>query len=164
MGAAGWNGPWGPQPIVGAIDLALGTGLLFLAWRQWRSRPRPGHEPSLPAWMSRIDTMRGTAAAGLGFALAALNPKNLLVAAAAGTVIGRAELDAASVIVAVAVFAVLAALSVAIPVAAAVIAPRAAGRALTGIRTWLTANNAVIMTVLLLILGLNVIGNGISSL
>src|ERR1700712_4802207 len=30
------------QPIVGTIEVLLGLLLLFLAWRQWRSRPHGG--------------------------------------------------------------------------------------------------------------------------
>ena len=83
--------PTASKPILGVVQIVLGAGLLFLGWRQWRSRPAPGVTPELPAWMSKIDSMGVLAAVGLAFALAALNPKNLLVEAAAGTTIGRAR-------------------------------------------------------------------------
>ncbi len=153
----------GSQPILGVVQLVLGAGLLLLGWRQWRSRPAPGVTPELPAWMSKIDDMRVPAAAGLAFALAAVNPKNLLVAASAGATIGHGDLETASLTVVIIVFSVIAALSVLAPVLFALFAPKTAARALAGIRTWLTANNAVIMTVLLAILGTNVIGKGIGA-
>ncbi|MGP6171989.1 hypothetical protein ACTU6V_12375 [Microbacterium sp. A204] len=37
-------------------------------------------------------------------------------------------------------------------------------QALNGIRSWLTDNNAVIMTVLLVVIGFNVIGKGLGML
>ena len=66
------------------IQLLLGAGLLFLALRQWRSRPAPGEQAALPKWMSAIDTMTAGKGFGLGFLLAAVNPKNLLMGAGAG--------------------------------------------------------------------------------
>ena len=149
------------QPVLGVILLLLGAGLLFLGWRQWRSRPAPGVTAELPAWMTKIDGMRAPAAFGLAFALAAVNPKNLLVAASAGAVIGRSALSTGEFITVVVVFSVVAALSVLLPVLTALILPRIAVKALTGIRGWLTDNNAVIMTVLLTVIGVNVIGKGL---
>ena len=37
--------PDASKPIAGTIKILLGAGLLFLALRQWRSRPKPGEEP-----------------------------------------------------------------------------------------------------------------------
>lgn len=149
------------QPVLGVIMLLMGAGLLFLGWRQWRSRPAPGVTAELPAWMTKIDGMRAPAAFGLAFALAAVNPKNLLVAASAGAVIGRSALSTGEFIAVVVVFSVVAALSVLLPVLTALLLPRIAVKALTGIRGWLTDNNAVIMTVLLTVIGVNVIGKGL---
>lgn len=153
----------GSQPIIGAIQLTLGVLLLLLGIKQWRSRPAPGTEAKLPAWMSKIDSMGALAALALAFALAAVNPKNLLVAAAAGTVIGRAAFDIGGTVVAILCFTVVAALTVAIPVLLAVVAPQQAKPVLENIRVWLAANNAAIMTVVLFVLGASVIGKGISS-
>ncbi|WP_336791068.1 GAP family protein [Gordonia malaquae] len=153
----------GPQPILGGTLLAMGVTLALLGVRQWRSRPAPGVAEELPAWMSRIDGMRAPAAMGLGLALAALNPKNLLVAAAAGAVIGDAGLDSGSTAVAIATFSAVAATTVLVPVVLATVAPQRASQVLAGIRSWLTANNATIMTVLFVVLGANVIGKGLAA-
>jgi threonine/homoserine/homoserine lactone efflux protein len=149
------------QPVLGAIMLAIGAGLLFLGWRQWRSRLGPSETAELPAWMTKIDGLRTPAAFGLGFALAAVNPKNLLVAASAGAVIGRSGLPVGEFIAVVAVFSGVAALSVLLPVLTMLVVPRVAVNALDAIRTWLTDNNATIMTVLLAVIGVNVIGKGL---
>lgn len=151
------------QPVIGVIRIILGVLLLLLGLKQWRSRPAPGDETKLPAWMSKIDSMSAPTALGLAFALAAINPKNLLVAAAAGSVIGRASIDVAGTVVAIGCFAVIAALTVAIPVSFAVITPQKASPVLEGIRTWLSTNNAAIMTVVFAVLGATVIGKGIGA-
>lgn len=153
----------GPQPVMAVIQLVLGALLLLLGVRQWRSRPGPGVEPTLPAWMTKIDSMGVPAAMGLAFLLAAVNPKNLLVAAGAGTVIGRAEDTLGGQLIVVLCFTVVAALTVAVPVIITVAAPAQAAKVLASVRTWLAAHNAAIMTVVLFILGAQVIGKGLGS-
>ncbi len=76
------------SPIRGIIQILVGAALVFLAIRQWRSRPKPGEEVALPKWMAAIDSMTAGKAFGLGFLLAAVNPKNLLLGASAGVTIG----------------------------------------------------------------------------
>ncbi|WP_163543931.1 GAP family protein [Occultella kanbiaonis] len=148
------------HPIAGTITLVLGIGLVVLAVRQWRSRPADGEEAQLPAWMGRIDTMTGMKAAGLGFLLAAVNPKNLLLAASAGIAVST---SAVGVTVPLVVFVVVAASSVAGPVIASLAAPRAVAGPLQGLRAWLVTHNAAIMTVVLLTIGVVVIGKGLGN-
>lgn len=152
-----------PQPIAGTVQLLFGMALLFMSFKQWRSRPAPGVEPELPKWMAAINTMKPTAALGLGFLLAAVNPKNLLVAAAAGMALGRAAMGTWQIVGAVAVFTVIAALSVLLPVLLYLVAPVKAAGLLESLRTWLTANNATIMMVVLLVLGAQLLGKGLGS-
>jgi threonine/homoserine/homoserine lactone efflux protein len=103
------------QPIAGVIKIVLGALLLLLAVRQWRARPIGGAEPALPKWMTAIDTMTAVRAILLGFALSALNPKNLLMGVAAGVAIGSADVSTGEAALAIVVFTVIAASTVAIP-------------------------------------------------
>lgn len=151
------------NPVHGVIQIVLGAGLLFLAMRQWRSRPAPGHDPALPKWMSAIDTMNAGKGFGLGFVLAAVNPKNLLLGASAGVTIGSADLSAGSVAVVIGVFTVIAAASVAVPVIAYLLASSRMAGPLESLRAWLVHNNATVMAVLLLVIGFVLIGKGIAS-
>jgi len=157
------DGDSGSKPIQGVIQIVLGVGLLLLALRQWRSRPKPGEEPALPKWMSAIDTMNAGRGFGLGFLLAAVNPKNLLLGAGAGVTIGSAGLSAGSVAVVIGVFTVIAAASVAIPVIAYLVAAKRMAGPLESLRGWLVHNNATVMAVLLLVIGFVLIGKGIAS-
>ena len=151
------------KPIHGIIQIVLGAGLLFLALRQWRSRPEPGTDPALPKWMSAIDTMNAGKGFGLGFLLAAVNPKNLLLGASAGVTIGSAGLPVGSIAVVIGVFTVIAAASVAIPVIAYLVFPKRMSAPLESLRKWLVHNNATVMAVLLLVIGFVLIGKGIAS-
>ncbi len=91
--------------------LAIGVLFLAMARRSWRSRPKAGDDPKMPAWMADVDGLGPVKALGLGVALSGLNPKNLALAAAAAA-IAQAGLDAASDTVGIAVFVVLGSVTV----------------------------------------------------
>ena len=150
------------KPVAGALMIILGLLLLVLAAKQWRSRPRGDTEPALPRWMGAIDTMTAARALVLGFLLSAVNPKNLLMAAAAGIAIGSADLTLNGSVVAVAVFTLIAASTVAVPVIAYLLATDRMAAPLESLRTWLVKNNSTVMAVLLLVIGVVLVGKGIS--
>lgn len=151
------------KPIQGVIQLLLGALLLLLAVRQWRGRPKAGEEPTMPKWMQAIDKVSFPVALGLGFLLSAVNPKNLLLAASAGVDIGSAGLDTGSTALVIAIFTLIAASTVLVPVVGYLIAADRLRGPLDALRVWLGRENAVIMSVLLLVIGVSLIGKGIGS-
>lgn len=153
----------GPRPVLGVIQLLLGLGLLFLALRQWRGRPGPGEEPALPNWMQAVDHISFGGALGLGALLAGVNPKNLLLAASAGMTLGGSGIDTGEVTLSLVVFTLLAASTVLVPVVGYLAASEKLAAPLDALRVWLSRENAVIMTVVLLVLGFVVIGKGVGS-
>ena len=114
--------------------------------------------------MTALDSFTFAKAVGLGVVLSAVNPKNLIVCFGAGTTIGAAHLDAAQDVVAVVVFTVLAASTVAVPVVGYLCARRKMAAPLDSLRAWLTQNNATVMAVVLLVIGVAMIGKGIGAL
>lgn len=150
------------QPILGWIKLTLGLLLALLAVRQWRKRPKPGTEPEMPSWMSRVDGMNAGTAFGLAVGLAVVNPKNLIMAATAGSVFGASRVVVGDSVWVILIFIVIATASVTLPVLASIVAPRASAGALAATRTFLVANNATIMMVLFIVLAAQNIGAGIS--
>ena len=151
------------KPIQGIIRIVLGVLLLVLAARQWRKRPRDGADPELPKWMQAIDRFSFVAAFGLGILLSALNPKDLLMAAGAGLDIGSAGLGVGEIVGVIAIFTVIAASTVLVPVVGYLIAANALGEPLDRLRVWLGRENHVIMAVLLLVIGVVLIGKGIAA-
>ena len=97
----------GRSPVAGVIKIILGVLLLVLAIKQWRTRPAKGDQASLPKWMSAIDSMSAVKALWLGFLLAAANPKNLVLAIAAGVVVGGAGLTVGQMAVVIMIFVLL---------------------------------------------------------
>jgi len=63
--------------------------LVFLGIRQWVGRPADDAEPKLPGWMKAVDTLNAAKATGIGFAVSAVNPKNLAMRATAGSPLRR---------------------------------------------------------------------------
>jgi threonine/homoserine/homoserine lactone efflux protein len=144
--------------------LVLGLLLLLLAARQWRSRPHGDEPATLPSWMATIDQVTPVKAAGLGVLLSAVNPKNLLLCVSAGVTVAAAALDPAEEVASVAVFTVVAVSTVVVPAVAYAVAGARLRHPLDELKGWLQANNATVMAVLLLVLGVSVLGKGLGGL
>lgn len=151
------------QPIKGTIQLIVAALLLLLAVKQWRSRPHGDEEPALPKWMQAIDGMTAGKGFGLAFLLSAVNPKNLLMGIAAGVAIGAGDLTVGETSLVILIFTVLAGCTVAIPVIAYLVAADKMAAPLEKLRTWLVHNNATVMSILLLVIGVMMIGKGLDS-
>ncbi len=153
-----------PTTTAGWVKLGLGALLLLVALRQWSSRPGPDEEAEAPQWMERIDGLTPVGAFGLGFLLSALNPKNLLLAAAAGASVASAALSAGETAGTLAIFTIIASLTVALPVCAYLVASDRLAPLLDRMKDWLIANNTTVMAVLFLVFGASLIGDGIQIL
>ena len=92
-----------------------------------------------------------------------MNPKNLIMAAGAGLGIGGAELSTGAVIGVIAIFTLIAASTVLVPVVGYLIAAEKLRGPLDALRGWLANENAVIMAILMLVMGVSMIGKGIGS-
>jgi threonine/homoserine/homoserine lactone efflux protein len=145
------------------FQIVLGVLLLVFALRQWRKRPKPGIEPPMPKWMNAVDHFTPVKSAGMGVALSAVNPKNLLLALSAAATIASTELSGADQAIAYLVFAVIASLGVVAPVAIFFFMGDRAGPILDDLKQWLAHNNAAIMAVIFLVIGAKVLGQGIAG-
>ena len=154
----------GPSTGASWVKLLLGLALLAVGLKLWRGRPKPGQDAALPKWMAAIDHVTPVKALGLGAALSAVNPKNLLMNVSAGITIADGALDAGQQVAAVAVFTALAASTVVLPVVAYLVAKDRMRRPLEDLREWLQANNATVMSVLILVIGVTQIGKGLGGL
>jgi hypothetical protein len=92
-----------------------------------------------------------------------LNPKNLLLAIAGAAAIAQTGIPAGQQAVSYVVFVVIASIGVAAPVVISFAMGERSEQLLGRLNTWLVHNNAVIMAVLLLIIGVKLIGNAISG-
>ena len=111
--------------------------------------------------MRALDTFTPAKAAGAGALLSGANPKNLLLAVAAATSIAQAATTTEDEVVAYAVFALVGTLGVATPVVIAFALGERSREVLDGLQAWMSANNAVIMAVLLLVIGVKLLGDAL---
>ncbi len=145
--------------------IVLGVVLLLFARRNWRTRPTAGEEAAMPKWMGTVDTLSPAKAFGLGVVLAGVNPKNLILTA--GAAAGLAQLPGLSTtdaVVAIAVFVVIASLTIVVPVLYALLGGEHAKATLESAKAWLSAHNAAVMAVLFLVFGVDLIAKGLPPL
>jgi hypothetical protein len=150
-----------PSAAASWIKIGLGMLLLLLGIRQWRGRG--GHHDA-PKWMTAIDSFTFAKALGLGFLLSAVNPKNLIMAAGAGVLIGSAGVGLGGDAIAIAVFTAIAASTVAIPVLGYLVAAERMRGPLDSLKGWLQHNNATVMATLILVIGAVLVGKGVGGL
>ena len=145
--------------------IALGVVLLAMARRNWQKRPAPGEAAAMPKWLATVETVSPVKALGLGVALAAVNPKNLILTMGAAAGLAQVPgLSTTDAVVAIAVFVVIASLTIAGPVIYSVVGGARAKATLDSAKTWLTAHNAAVMGVLFLVFGVDLIAKGLPPL
>jgi threonine/homoserine/homoserine lactone efflux protein len=147
---------------VGWVKIALGLLLAFLAVHNWQSRPAAGEKGEMPAWMTSVSQFNAPKAAGMGLVLSAVNPKNLALTAAAATSIAAADLSTAESVAVLAIFVVIASLTIAIPVLTYFVMGEKAAVTLGAWREWLERNNNTVMAVIFVIFAAKLLGDGIS--
>ena len=145
-------------------QIVFGVLFLLLAGRSWRSLPAPGTEPQMPKWMAGIDAFTPGKALGLGLLLAGVNPKNLLLAAGAGSALAVTGPSAAEAIIALIVFVAVGSLTIAGPVVFYLTGGDRAKTQLDAAKDWLAVHNDAVMMVLFLVFGVNLIAKGIPPL
>lgn len=153
-----------PSTASGWVKAILGVLLLFVGVRAWTQRPAADEEAEAPGWMEKIEGFGAAASAGLAFLLSALNPKNLLLAVGGAATISAAGLSASDEYMALAVFVVIASLSILIPVVVFLMLGEKAEVAMNSAKDWLIQNNQTVMAVLLLVIGVSLIGDAIEIL
>jgi threonine/homoserine/homoserine lactone efflux protein len=152
-----------PARWVSGLKLALGLLLLAFGVRAWLERPRGDEVGELPSWMRALDTFTPAKAAGAGLLLSAANPKNLVLAVAGAATIAQADIPVGQEAGALAIFVAIATIGVATPVVLYFALGDRSREMLDAMKDWMARNNAVIMAVLLLIIGVKLIGDAISG-
>jgi Sap, sulfolipid-1-addressing protein len=158
-GASGQRTTW-----VSWVMIVLGMLLLVEAVRHLRGRARGGEEAPLPAWMGAIDRLKPTVVLGGGVVLGGVRPKSLLLAVGGAAAIAQTGIAGGQQAIAYAVFAVIATIGVAAPVVVYFAMGEGSAELLGRLKGWMRRNNAVILVVVLLVIGVTLIGDGIGGL
>lgn len=156
--------PDADDPGLDWLKIAIGLLFLAMAAKQWTKRPGDGEEPEAPSWMATVDNATPARAALLGVALSGANPKNLALTLAAAASIAEAGLDSTDEAIATAVFVAIGSATVAGAVLFYLLDSDRAARPLAALKRFMADNNATIMTVVLLLLGAKLLGDGLPAL
>jgi hypothetical protein len=163
-GPAGASESGSPAAWVSWIKIVLGVLLLLVAARQFRSRPHGDEQAQMPKWMTTIDKTTPVAAVGLAAVMSGANPKNLLLAVAGAAAIAGTGISGGEQAIAYLIFVLIATLGVGIPVGIYFAMGARSQTLLAGLKDWMSAHNAVIMSVLCLIIAAKLIGDAITGL
>jgi hypothetical protein len=157
-GSSGQRTRW-----VSWVMIILGVLLLVDAVRRLRGRTRGGEAP-LPAWLGAIDRLKPAVVLGGGVVAGGVRPKSLLLAVGGAAVIAQTGIAGGQQAIAYAVFAVIATIGVGAPVVVYFAMGTRSAELLGRLKGWMRRNNAVILAVVLLVIGVTLIGDGIGGL
>jgi threonine/homoserine/homoserine lactone efflux protein len=144
--------------------IVFGVMFLLLAARNWRHRPAAGAQPEMPKWMAGIDALKPGKALALGLLLAGVNPKNLMLAAAAGAGLAQLGLATGDAVGSLIVFVIVGSLTIAGPVVYYLLGGDHAKARLDAMKDWLALHNDAVMAVLFLVFGVDLIAKGLPPL
>jgi threonine/homoserine/homoserine lactone efflux protein len=158
-GSAGQRTRW-----VSWVMIVFGVLLLVEAVRRLRGRTRAGEEVPLPAWLGALDRLKPAAALGGGVVAGGVRPKSLLLAVGGAAAIAQTGMAGGQQAIAYAIFAVIATIGVGAPVVIYFAMGTRSAELLGRLKGWMRRNNAVILAVVLLVIGVTLIGDGIGGL
>ncbi|HLS00093.1 GAP family protein [Mycolicibacillus parakoreensis] len=143
------------------LRIVVGAALIGVGVYRWLTRER---HTAMPRWMRSLTTLRPSRAAGVAVALAVARPEVLGMCAAAGLAVGSAGLTRPESWLAAAIFVAVATSSVLVPIGGFVAAGPRLEEPLTRLKTWMEAQHAVMLAVVLVLIGAMVLYNGVHAL
>lgn len=150
-----------PTVFSGWLRIAFGGLLIWLAFRKWRSRPEPQGDPEVPKLLSRLEKAGAGRVIVVGILLSAINPKVIGLTFGGVTNIDAYATNAPEKAVAITAFAVVSSLTVIVPIVITIASAEHAAVWLPKIKKWLIRNNSAVSSIVLLVLGVLLAGNGI---
>ena len=159
------NDPDSTSSTIADLGRVLAGGaLVAVGVRKWWTRPQGGDDHDAPRWMASLDSATPAKALVLGLALSCANPKILVLAAAAATSMVETGLYGTDLAVAAVVFVLLGSLTVIGSVVLSLVGGTRGAAILDNVRTFATDNSTAITVVIMLILGVNILGDGLTGL
>jgi hypothetical protein len=155
-------GPKQPQTLLGILEMLVGLALVVLAFVAWR-RPADGGSAREPTWLRAVASFGRWTSFGFAFVLN-LRPKAILLALATGLALNGGDLSVGQTAVCIAVYTVVSASTVATPIVYAMVSPARAQRWLENAQTWILQNYRVVTSIIMLMIGVVIFGDGLTRL
>jgi hypothetical protein len=143
------------------LRVVLGSALIAFGVFSWLTRHR---HTKTPGWLRSFSKLTPLRAGVTGAVLVVIRPEVLILCAAAGLAIGTGRLSVAAALIDGAVFVIVSASTVAIPILGYVGAGDRLDDALERLKDWMEENHGAMMAVILVVIGLIVVYNGIHAL
>ena len=154
----------GESDWVDVAKLVLGAALIWIGIRRRHGRSPRGEAREMPSWLRSVDRFTAGRAAATGAALAAADPKNLVLIAGAATAIAETGASTGAQALALLVFALVGTLGAGVPVLLYMTQGERARRRLDRLKAWMVEHNGAVIAVLCLVIGAKLIGEAISGL
>jgi Sap, sulfolipid-1-addressing protein len=152
----------GADPVTAVLEILIGTGLIVLGVVNLRRSSRSEHT-GLPRWLSAVDSFGALPTFGIAVLLD-FRPKGLLLGIAAGLALHAASVEAGEASVLIAIYTLIATSTVVVPITASLIAPRWMEPRLIAARDWLVRNGRILTSSMAFMIGVVILGVGISNL
>jgi len=146
--------------VVGGALIAVGLALIVVAGITWRRGVRSPVD-ELPKWLRAVGSMRPWPAFGFALLLN-IRPKAVLLAAAAGLSLRGESLSSGEMAIVIGTYTVVSASTVAAPVVATLVAPGRTEHQLERARVWIAANSGIVSVVIMLMIGVVIVGSGLT--
>lgn len=143
----------GTHALKNIINGILGMLLIFFALKQFKNRPKKGKAVKVPKWMAAVENFSPIKSFGVGLGLAVLNFKNTPMGIAAGVVLSDHARTTPEMVAGLSFYVLLAGSSIVLPVFGFLLFGKKLQSVFKTLKEWLVYNNATIMFVLFLILG-----------
>jgi sulfite exporter TauE/SafE len=143
------------------LRVVVGAALIVFGVYRWLTRKRSAHTPG---WMKTLINVTPPRAAVTATVLTVVNPKVLLICAAAGLAIGTAGLATSGAWLAVAWYVAAAGSTVALPILAYAVSGDRLDEPLARLKDWMERQHATLVAGILIVIGLLVLYKGIHGL
>lgn len=155
-------GPRG-EIVLDWLSVLLGGLLLWAAANKWKTRPQGAEEPVTPKWLDALRQARPAVALLWGATMAVVNLKHVGLVLAAMASLAYVPLTSGEMILSTLLLVALSTVPVAAVVLASVVAGEATAPFLASVEEFLLRNNEVIVMTVLGLIGMVVLGQGLSG-
>jgi len=150
------------QKVTVILETLIGAALIVLGVVQIRRRSRAA-AGGMPRWLSAVNSFNGLVSFAVAVVLN-LRPKGLLLGVTAGLILHAATLQDGEAAVLIVIYTLIASSTVVIPIVASFLARRKAEPKLISVRDWITTNGQVLTGAMMFMIGVVILGSGLTHL
>jgi hypothetical protein len=152
----------GPDMAVVVLEIVTGAALMVLASIYLRRRA-PAGGTGLPGWLAAVDSFGPVVCFAIAVVLS-LRPKGLLLGIAGGLALSAASLKPDDAVLLIIIYTAIASSTVVVPIIASLIAPQRMEPKLISARDWLIVNGRIVTSVMMFMIGVVILGYGLTQL